>query len=97
MERQVATGIPFEHDPWSRVVGVVGDMHNATLTDEPMGAIYYSLLQGEVRLSQIRSQSESLIQPLPPQFRTRVGVVGPWKSQVQTGSCPPRFLVRPDS
>jgi predicted permease len=47
LERQVAAGIPNEHDPWSRIVGVVGDVHNATLTDEPMGAIYYPLLQGE--------------------------------------------------
>jgi predicted permease len=45
--RQVAQGIPLDHDPWSRIVGVVGDVHNATLTDEPMGAIYYPLVQGE--------------------------------------------------
>jgi len=45
--REVAQGIPLEHDPWSQVVGVVGDVHNATLTDEPMGAIYYPLIQGE--------------------------------------------------
>jgi putative ABC transport system permease protein len=45
--RQVAQGIPREHDPWSRVVGVVEDVHNASLTDEPVGTIYYPLLQGE--------------------------------------------------
>jgi predicted permease len=45
--RQVAQGIPLDHDPWSQVVGVVGDVHNASLTDEPMGAIYYPLVQGE--------------------------------------------------
>jgi predicted permease len=47
LQHQVAQGIPLEHDPWSRIVGVVGDVHNATLTDEPMGAIYYPLVQGE--------------------------------------------------
>jgi putative ABC transport system permease protein len=45
--RQVAQGIPLDHDPWSRIVGVVGDVHNATLTDDPMGAIYYPLVQGD--------------------------------------------------
>jgi predicted permease len=45
--RQVATGIPLEHDPWSRIVGIVEDVHNATLTDDPMGAVYYPLIQGE--------------------------------------------------
>jgi predicted permease len=44
---QVAQGIPSDHDPWSQIVGVVGDVHNASLTDEPMGAIYYPLVQGE--------------------------------------------------
>jgi predicted permease len=47
LERQVAQGIPLDHDPWSRIVGVVGDVHNAALTDDPMGAIYYPLVQGE--------------------------------------------------
>jgi predicted permease len=47
LERQIAMGIPQEHDPWSRIVGVVGDVHNATLTDAPMGAVYYPLVQGE--------------------------------------------------
>jgi len=45
--RLVAQGIPLDHDPWSRIVGVVSDVHNATLTDDPMGAVYYPLVQGE--------------------------------------------------
>jgi putative ABC transport system permease protein len=47
LERQVAQGIPLDHDPWSRIVGVVADVHNATLIDDPMGAIYYPLIQGD--------------------------------------------------
>ncbi len=45
--RQVAFGIPGDMDPWSDVVGVVGDVHNASLTVEPMGAVYFPLLQRE--------------------------------------------------
>jgi len=45
--RRVAQGIPAEHDPWSTIVGVVRDVHYASLVDEPMGAIYYPLVQAE--------------------------------------------------
>jgi predicted permease len=47
LTRRVSQGIPLDRDPWSQVVGVVGDVHNATLTDEPIGAVYYPLVQGE--------------------------------------------------
>jgi predicted permease len=47
LTRRVSQGIPLDHDPWSQVVGVVGDVHNASLIDEPMGAVYYPLIQGE--------------------------------------------------
>jgi predicted permease len=47
LAQRVSQGIPREYDPWSQVVGVVGDVHNASLTDDPMGAIYYPLVQGE--------------------------------------------------
>ena len=45
--RRVAQGIPAEHDEWSTIVGVVRDVHNATLTDEPMAVVYYPLVQAE--------------------------------------------------
>jgi predicted permease len=36
-----------EGAPSARVVGVVGDVHNVSLVEEPMGAVYYSPTQGE--------------------------------------------------
>ncbi len=45
--RQVAQGLATDPDPWSRVVGVVEDVHNESLTKEPVGTIYYPLVQGE--------------------------------------------------
>jgi predicted permease len=45
--RQVAQGLATDHDAWSQVVGVVKDVNNESLTKEPMGTIYYPLVQGE--------------------------------------------------
>jgi len=66
--RQVAQGIPLEHDPWSTIVGVVGDVHNASLVDDPMGAVYYPLVQGEGvdRGWLIQSQSYTVKTSVPP-------------------------------
>jgi predicted permease len=47
LNQGIVQGVPPDLDPWSRVVGVVGDVHNASLTDEPMGAVYYPLIPGE--------------------------------------------------
>ena len=47
LNQGIVQGVPPDHDPWSRVVGVVGDVHNVSLTDEPMGAVYYPLIPGE--------------------------------------------------
>lgn len=44
--RRVAHARPENVDGWSRIVGVVGDVH-ASLVEEPMGTIYFPLLQGE--------------------------------------------------
>jgi predicted permease len=42
--RRVAQGLPVEHDEvWSEVVGVVPDVHYMSLTQAPMGAIYYPI------------------------------------------------------
>ncbi len=44
LDQQVAQGLPVEHDDvWSRVVGVVGDVHYMSLTQAPLGAIYYPI------------------------------------------------------
>jgi len=46
--QQVAQGLPVEHDDvWSRVVGIVGDVHYMSLTQAPMGAIYYPIRPGD--------------------------------------------------
>jgi len=45
---QVVRGVSEEEDAASRsVVGVVGDVHNVSLVEEPMGTLYYTALQGE--------------------------------------------------
>jgi predicted permease len=42
--RRVAHGL--EARPWSRVVGVVGDVHGVSPLEAPMGAVYYPMLSG---------------------------------------------------
>ena len=47
LQRQIAHGTPQDHDSWSTIVGVVGDVHNMSLTEDPMGAVYYAIQPGE--------------------------------------------------
>ncbi len=39
--RNVAQGIPQQPDAWSQVVGVVGDVPYVSLTERPMGTVYF--------------------------------------------------------
>jgi predicted permease len=84
LDRGVAQGIPNDHDPWSRVVGVVGDVHNATLVDDPMGTIYYPLVPGEGVRRTYLSQSmgyavKTSVPPtsIVPAIRRELGLVDP--------------------
>ena len=47
LQKQIAHGIPQSYNEWSTIVGVVGDVHNVSLTEDPMGAVYYAILPGE--------------------------------------------------
>jgi putative ABC transport system permease protein len=44
LDRRVAQGLPADHDDiWSQVVGIVADVHYMSLTQPPMGTIYYPI------------------------------------------------------
>jgi ABC-type antimicrobial peptide transport system permease subunit len=46
--REIVEGVSASEDPaTSTIVGVVGDVHNVSLEEEPMGTIYYAPLQAE--------------------------------------------------
>ena len=47
LERQVAQGLPDAPDAWSRVVGTVGDVPYVSLTEPPMGTIYFPIGSAE--------------------------------------------------
>ncbi len=67
--RQVAFGIPGAVDPWSDVVGVVGDVRNVALTQSPVGAVYFPLISHEGIFSRTwltRSMTYALKTAVPP-------------------------------
>jgi len=47
LDRRVAQGLPAQPDAWSQVVGVVADVHYLSLTQPPMGTIYYPIRLAE--------------------------------------------------
>lgn len=61
-------GIPQEHDSWSTIVGVVGDVHNLSLTEDPMGSVYYAIQPGEGvdKEFMMRSMAHAVKTSVPP-------------------------------
>jgi len=82
---EIVEGISATEDPSpSAIVGVVGDVHNASLVDEPMGTIYYAPLQaGDLDRSwltrsmsyAVRTSGDPLA--LAPAVRTVLGEIDP--------------------
>ncbi|NIP56565.1 MAG: FtsX-like permease family protein [Gemmatimonadetes bacterium] len=68
LQRQVAQGLVNDHAEWSRVVGVVGDVHWQSLTEPPMGTIYYPIRPADsVNKSWlVRNMSYALKTSVPP-------------------------------
>jgi len=44
---RVVHGLPGTREGWSEVVGVVGDVHDSSLTQDPMGILYFALRPGD--------------------------------------------------
>jgi predicted permease len=82
---EIVEGVSAMADPpTSVVVGVVGDVHNASLADEPMGTVYYAPLQaGDLDRSWLtRSMTYAIRtsgQPtaVVPSVRTLLGEIDP--------------------
>ncbi len=66
--RGVAQGIPEQPDTWSQVVGVVGDVPYVSLTDAPMGTVYFPVGRADgVRGTWLSSSMDYVVRtPLPP-------------------------------
>lgn len=64
----VAHSTPNPHDGWSRIVGVVGDVHTASLTEESPGILYFAIHPGEgVQKAWLaRSMSYAVRTSVPP-------------------------------
>ena len=45
--RRVAHSVPDPHDGWSRIVGVVGDVHTGSLTERSPGILYFAIHPGD--------------------------------------------------